>query len=618
MTRIAWGALVFLGVLVGLALAAPLLPLADPHATELSARLLPPLSPGHLLGTDALGRDLLARLVWGTRVSVTVAGIAAVVAAIFGTLLGLSAGYLGGVADTLAMRGVDILMGFPYLLLVLAIVAALGPGLQNAMLAIALANLPFFARAVRGATVSVRHAHYVEAAKMSGTGHLGVLFREIFPNVLPTILVMMATTSGWMMLETAGLSFLGLGAQPPTADLGSLLGEGRQFMFLAPQLGAFPGLVILLLVVSVNLLGDGLRDWLDPRHESRTEESAARTPVDALPLVDPLQQKPIGNPLLSVRGLTVEFLSRAGRVRAVDSVDLDLPSGAAIGLVGESGSGKSVTALSLLSLVPAPGRITAGSVRLAGEDLLHVSDRGLRQVRGGRVAYIAQDPSGALNPLLKVGEQVAEVVRAHSQLSTRGARERARELFGQVRLPRPEELFDSYPHELSRGMRQRVVIAAALAGDPEVIVADEPTTALDVTTQAEVLELLDELRSRRRVTMLFISHDLAVVSRICDQLIVMYAGRVVERGPIGRLFSRPAHPYTKHLLACLPELGRAEKVLSVLPGSPPPEFSGPGCGFAPRCPWASSDCEGIIPWIEVGPEHRVRCLRRHPVPGGSA
>jgi peptide/nickel transport system permease protein len=608
---LAWVALVMLAGAVGVALAAPLLPLSDPHATDLSARLLAPLSPGHPLGTDALGRDLLARLVWGSRVSLAVAGIATAVAALLGSLLGLMAGYLGGLTDTLAMRGVDVLMGFPYLLLVLAIIAALGPGLGNAMLAIALANLPFFARAVRGATVSVKDAPYVEAARMAGASQVTVLFGQVLPNVMPTILVMMTTTSGWMMLETAGLSFLGLGAQPPTADLGSLLGDGRQFMTLAPHLAALPGLVILVLVIAVNLFGDGLRDRLDPRLGGTAGGSAARTPVDVAPAPAPAFEREGGEatPLLTVRGLTLEFSGADGPLRAVDGVDLDLFPGRALGLVGESGSGKSVTALALLSLVPAPGRVTAGSVHLDGDDLLHLPDRGLRRIRGGRMGYVAQDPAAALNPLLRVGYQVAEAVRAHAPLPASAARHRALELLAQVRLPRPRQLAGAYPHQLSRGMRQRAVIAAALAGDPELIIADEPTTALDVTTQAEVLALLDDLRRSRGAAMLFISHDLAVVSQVCDRALVMYAGRVVEVGPVTDLFDRPAHPYTQHLLACLPELGHADKALSVLPGEPSREASSPGCGFAPRCPRADSDCARTVPWREMGPGHRVRCLR---------
>jgi len=615
LSRLAWGALALLAAVVGLALAAPLLPLADAHATDLSARLLPPLSLGHVLGTDALGRDLLARLVWGTRVSLAVAGAATVLAALLGSLLGLAAGYFGGIVDTLTMRGVEVLMGFPYLLLVLAIVAALGPGLDNAMLAIALANLPFFARAVRGTTVSAKDAAYVEAARMAGAGHARVLFGQVLPNVLPTILVMLTTTTGWMMLETAGLSFLGLGAQPPTADLGNLLGYGRQFMTLAPHLALLPGLVILVLVVAINLLGDGLRDRLDPRLGSVAGDSAARTPVDAPASPLPTTEHEWDARLLKVRGLTLEFVGAEGRLRAVDGVDLELARGSVLGLVGESGSGKSVTALSLLGLVPSPARITAGTVRFAGEDLLHLSDPGLRGVRGGRVGYVAQDPAAALNPLLRVGDQVAEAVQAHARVSMAAARERALELLGQVRLPRPVELLDAYPHQLSRGMRQRVVIAAALAGDPELLVADEPTTALDVTTQAEVLALLDQLRRSRGLAMLFISHDLAVVSQVCDRALVMYAGRVVEAGPVTDLFRRPAHPYTRHLLACLPELGRPDKALSVLPGRAVRGDGGPGCGLAPRCPRAGPACAGIIPWREVGPHHRVRCL--YPDPRGA-
>jgi len=257
--------LLLVATLVGVALAAPLLPLADPYATDLSHRLLPAGSPDHLLGTDQLGRDLLSRLVWGTRTSLGVGFFAVLVAALLGALIGLISGYFRGWADAVLMRGIDVLLAFPYLLLALAIVAALGPGLRNAMIAIAVVNIPFFARTVRGTVLGLVRRAFVDAARLSGAGHGAILFRELLPNVLPVVVIMMSTSLGWMILETAGLSFLGLGAQPPTADLGSMLGTSRELLTTAPRVAMLPGAVILILVVGINLLGDGLRDLLDPR-----------------------------------------------------------------------------------------------------------------------------------------------------------------------------------------------------------------------------------------------------------------------------------------------------------------------------------------------------------------
>ena len=262
------GAMIGLGLLALVlmpALAAPWLPFADPTLTQPAQRMLPAGSAGHLLGTDALGRDLLSRLVWGARSSLAVGLLATGVAALIGSLIGILAGFFGRFADALLMRGVDILMAFPYLLLALAIVAALGPGLGNAMLAIAVANVPFFARAVRGAVLEIRHQAYIDAARLAGHRAPWIIVVEILPNLVPTVLLLMTTTLGWMVLETAGLSFLGLGAQPPDADLGAMLGEGREFLTTYPRVAVLPGLVILVVVVGINLFGDALRDLLDPR-----------------------------------------------------------------------------------------------------------------------------------------------------------------------------------------------------------------------------------------------------------------------------------------------------------------------------------------------------------------
>ena len=260
----AFGGIVLCAVVV-VALLAPLLPLPDPDVTAPAERLKPPFSAGALLGTDHLGRDLLSRLIWGTRLSLAVGIAAAVIAAAIGSTIGIIAGFRGGRIDNLLMRGIDMLMAFPYILLALAIVAVLGPGLVNALYAVAAVNVPFFARNIRGVTVGLAHREFVDAARLSGKSGARLVFTEILPNVLPVIVIAMSTTIGWMILETAGLSFLGLGSQPPQADLGSMLGEGRKLLITAPHASIVPGVMIFLIVMSVNLLGDGVRDALDPR-----------------------------------------------------------------------------------------------------------------------------------------------------------------------------------------------------------------------------------------------------------------------------------------------------------------------------------------------------------------
>ncbi len=263
--RLSVAGLIVLSIVVLLAVLAPILPLADPAATNTANRLARPGSEGHVLGADHLGRDLLSRLIWGGRTSLSVGVFATLIAATIGSLLGLVSGFFGGRTDNILMRGVDVLMAFPYLLLAIALVAVLGPGLINAMIAISIVNIPFFARAVRGTTVGLVANEYVDAARALAFSRIRILFREVLPNVMPTIIITMSTTVGWMITETAGLSFLGLGAQPPTSDWGAMLGAGREFITRAPHVMLVPGSMIFLVVISLNFLGDGLRDALDPR-----------------------------------------------------------------------------------------------------------------------------------------------------------------------------------------------------------------------------------------------------------------------------------------------------------------------------------------------------------------
>ena len=613
--RLASGGLLVLALVCLIALAAPLLPLPDPDVTAPARRLLPLLSHGHLLGTDQLGRDLLSRLIWGTRVSLAVGFFATLIAAVCGSLLGLAAGYAGGRWDNGIMRGIDLVMAFPYILLALAIVAVLGPGLLNALYAISLVNIPFFARNIRGITLGLSRREFVDAARLAGKSPVQILFTELLPNVMPVIVITMSTTVGWMILETAGLSFLGLGAQPPQADLGSMLGEGRKLLFTAPHLSMIPGLMIFALVMSINLLGDGIRDVLDPRLRSGSlTRPVARTAVRRQ---GPPPPRPEGPAVMQVAGLHTEFRIGDTIHKAVGGVDLTLRQGECLGIVGESGSGKSVTALSLMGLVPTPpGYIAGGAAWLEGEDLFAASDERVRALRGSAVSYIFQDPLSTLHPLFTIGDQLVEAIRAHGSLPGEQAKKRALELLDLVRIPSPRERLSAYPHELSGGMRQRVCIAMALANDARVLIADEPTTALDVTVQSQILTLMDELRREREATILFITHDFGVVSAVCDRVAVMYAGRIVETGRTQEVLENPRHPYTARLIECVPVLGEPERRLEAIPGRPPMVSALPkGCAFAERCPRSQDDCrQAEIALVMSGPERGVRCL--HPLTQG--
>ena len=606
--RLALGGLIVMGLVVLLALATPLLPLADPDVTNTAIRFKAPFSDGALLGTDHLGRDLASRLLWGTRLSLAVGFAAAVIAATLGAAIGIAAGFYGGRTDNIIMRGVDMLMAFPYILLALAIVAALGPGLMNALIAVAAVNIPFFARNIRGITVGIAHKEFVDAARLSGMTNARIILTEVLPNVLPVIVIAMSTTVGWMILETAGLSFLGLGSQPPQADLGSMLGEARAALISNPHTSVVPGAMILIIVMAINLLGDGGRDALDPRLKS----GALSRPMPATRVQ---RSGPVpaagGETLLALRGLKTQFHVKDRIYKAVGGVDLQVNSGECLGIIGESGSGKSVTALSVMGLVASPpGVITGGAVHYKGEDLIGAPYEKLRALRGNRIAYIFQDPLATLHPLYTVGDQLIEAVRAHHPFGKTEARAHAIDLLKSVRIPNAEQRVTSYPHELSGGMRQRIGIAMALANDPEVIIADEPTTALDVTVQAQILSLLDDLRRERGLAIIFITHDFGVVAQMCDRVAVMYAGRIVEEGPAGTILTAPAHPYTARLMACVPELGQGQRELAAIPGLPPVVDNLPqGCAFADRCHKVQDACRaGPIGLTPLAAGSKVRCI----------
>ena len=316
-------------------------------------------------------------------------------------------------------------------------------------------------------------------------------------------------------------------------------------------------------------------------------------------------------PVLEVRGLRTWFHTRSGVGRAVDGLSFHLGRGETLGLVGESGCGKSLAALSVLRLVSSPGRIEGGRVRLRGRDLLDLEEEEMRRVRGNEIAMIFQEPMTSLNPVLTCGDQIAEAVRRHRDTGRQQARERAVDMMRRVGIPAPEQRVDEYPHQLSGGMRQRVMIAMALSCAPDVLIADEPTTALDVTTQAQILDLLQRLQAEFHMAVLLITHDLGVVAETADRVAVMYAGRIVETAETARLFADPRHPYTRGLLRSVPQLEGPLNRLEVIPGRVPEatDFP-PGCRFHPRCPLAEDRCRRESPPLEeVGPGHGAACWR---------
>ncbi len=318
--------------------------------------------------------------------------------------------------------------------------------------------------------------------------------------------------------------------------------------------------------------------------------------------------------LLEVNNLQTHFPTRAGLVRAVDGVSFYIDKGELLGLVGESGCGKSVTALSIMRLIAPPGKIVGGEISFDGRNLLKLSDSEMRAIRGDDIAMIFQDPMTSLNPVFTVGEQIAEALRLHRKLSRKAAREGAIEAMREVSIPDPARRIKDYPHQLSGGMRQRVMIAMALACDPKLLIADEPTTALDVTIQAQILELLNELRKNRELAVLLITHDLGVVAEVADRVAVMYTGRIVEESPVEELFARPRHPYTEGLLRSVPKLSsasaaKAERLETIEGTVPSPTDLPPGCHFAPRCPYRMPRCTTEeIPLYNLSGGVCVRCV----------
>ena len=609
----AFGGILLL-IILTLSILAPILPLKEPNITNTADRFMVPFEGGYILGTDHLGRDLLSRLLWGTQLSLAVGFAAAFIAATFGSILGAIAGFYGQKTDNIIMRFIDMLMAFPYILLALAIVAALGPGLFNALIAVALVNIPFFARNIRGVTVTLANKEFIEAARLSGMSNLRILIVEIFPNLLPMIVIAMSTTVGWMILETAGLSFLGLGSQPPQADLGSMLGEARSALITNPHTSFVPGIMIFCIVIGINLFGDGVRDALDPR----LKKGSLIRPLPQTIYEGGDTQPTPSTKLLSVQNLSTQFHINQDVYQSSNDVSFEIQEGECLGLIGESGSGKSVTALSVTSLVASPpGVIKKGSVNYKNENLLALPYEKLRSIRGNKISYIFQDPLTTLHPLHTIGDQLLEALQAHdSKLSASESISKSKDLLKSVQIPNPDNVWDVYPHQLSGGMRQRVCIAMALINNPELIIADEPTTALDVTVQAQILNILNSLRKERKLSILFISHDFGVISQLCDRVIVMYAGSIVEEGPVKNIMQQAAHPYTSELIKCVPQLGNKEHALHSIPGNPPSLNQLPeGCAFANRCQYKQDQClKGSVP-VSSKDNRSYKCF--YPV-GGTA
>ncbi len=601
MTRLPWPALAATALIAVLAILAPWLGLPNPVTMDVPHRLAGP-SAAHWLGQDEFGRDVLTRLIWGARVSLSVAVSAAALACLIGTALGITGGYLRGIAEILTLRSIDVLLCFPPLLLALLVVTLLGPGATTLIPVLALVYLPGFTRVAYAGVLTARSQDYVEAMRVLGAGSGRIMLRTILPNIGGPVLVQFSLAMAAAVVLESGLSFLGLGVVPPAPSWGLMIGAARATMAQAPLLLLWPCLALTLTVLVMNALCDGLRDAVDPHP---TYRPAARRLLDAIaPGLLPTPKA-----VLDLAHLTVEIDTPAGPIHPVRDVSLQVFPGETLAIVGESGSGKSVTSLAITGLLPGAAHVTEGAAFLDGTDLLRLPEESLRKLRGDKIAMVFQDPGSSLNPVHRIGAQIAEAIRAHRPLSDKAARAEAIALLRRVGLPDPDSRARAYPHELSGGQRQRVMIAIAIANHPSLLIADEPTTALDVTIQAQILELLSDLKRERGLALLFITHALPVVAEIADRVAVMYAGEIVETGPTAEVFLAPHHPYTAALLRSAPDEEGPPPV--GIPGIvPPPTALPPGCTFAPRCPRAIPECTAAPPALRsAGAGRLTRCIR---------
>ncbi|MFD5750452.1 dipeptide/oligopeptide/nickel ABC transporter permease/ATP-binding protein [Streptomyces sp. NPDC127033] len=533
--------LVILGLVVAASLAAPLLtPYSPDHSTM--ADTLAPLSGAHPLGGDGVGRDVLARLLYGGRTSLLGGTLAALVAFAVGGPLGLVSGFYRGWFDAVAGWAVNVVMAVPAIIVMLVVMAAVSQDLNVAMTVLGVIMAPMVFRLIRASVVAVREELYVDAARVSGLGDPRIMRRHVLPVVIAPSVIQATQLFAVAIGIQAGLSFLGLG-KASQASWGAMLADGFTNVYNAPELLVWPGLAMSLTILAASLLGNAVRDALgtgERRVTGRPGTVARRTGAAA---AEPVQDR-----LLTVTGLRVGYPTPGGVKTVVDGVSLTVERGEVLGLVGESGSGKSQTAFSVLGLLPYEAQVSADHLSFDGGELLGLDTAALNALRGRGIGYIPQEPMSNLDPCFRIGSQLAEPMRRHLGLSRAEARTKALALLERVGIPDPERVYRSYPHQISGGMAQRVLIAGAVSCDPRLLIADEPTTALDVTVQAEVLDLMRSLQREGEMGMILVTHDFGVVADICDRVAVMRSGRIVETAPVRQIFAAPEHPYTRKLL----------------------------------------------------------------------
>lgn len=579
----------------------------------------------HWLGTDELGRDLLSRIFAAAAGTLGTSLITVIVGVGLGTVLAMLAAAAGERVEAVISRVTEIMMSLPGTVIILAVIGAVGTNIPLIMAILGILISAGIYRVILGQAKSLQSQLYVDAAKVDGVSTLGISLRHVLPGLTNTIVVQSALIFAVGMLIQAGLAFIGFGPPIPQPSWGGMIQGASQHVYDAPWLMVPTGAVLALTVLAANAIGNALGKAPNttashlPSAAARRQRARAVAAVGAAvgaatsPSANPAADSDAApaNGQLSVRGLSVGV---GGGPRLVTDVSFDVEQGTVLGLVGESGCGKTMTALSLLGLLPSGVSATGGQILWNGKNLAAATDREMEAIRGRDIALISQEPMRALDPMFTVGYQLTSAIRRLRKKGKADARKEARTLLEKVGIVDAERILKTYPHQISGGMAQRVAIALALSGRPRLLVADEPTTALDVTVQAEILSLLRSLVKDTGMSVVMVTHDLGVVADICDNVAVMYAGQVVESGRTANILDNPRHPYTLALLAADPHANSAADMpdrLATISGQVPQPKDWPtGCRFAARCQFAGSACAAPVPLLASGSEEGlVRCVK---------
>jgi len=575
-------------VLLLVVLAALLAPVLAPYSANFAdiASTLAPPSAEHPLGTDSAGRDVWSRLLWGAQVTLLSALVCAVVAIAIGLPSGLIAGYYGRAFDSTSNWLANMLLSLPAIIVLLAVRSAFGPSVWIAMVVFGILLSPGYFRLTRTAVQAVRNELYVDAARASGLSDARIISRHVMSVVRAPIIIQTALVAGVAIAIQSGIEFLGLG-DPQTPTWGAMLSEGFRNIYIAPLLIVWPALAIGLTVGSFVLLGNALRDALEDSPKVKANRRAVEAAIQAGALTDsvagvnvalvrpedvqddlPFETELATTPqvpddttghLLEVHNLAIGYPLADGTIKTVvNGVSFHLDKGEVLSIVGESGSGKSQTAFAILGLLPEAARIVGGSIVIDGIDTVRpgesiVSQAQLRPLRGRRISYIPQEPMSNLAPTYTIGYQLSRPMVELLHISRAEAKKRAIALLDRVGIADPARTYDLYPHEISGGMAQRVLIAGAVSCEPDLVIADEPTTALDVTVQAEVLDVLRRMRDELGVGIVLVTHNFGVVSDLADRVAVMQRGTIVETGSVRDVLRAPQHEYTRTLLGSMLE-----------------------------------------------------------------